>query len=284
MKSATSGILVRPEQEFRAFVKNQDEWPPHLHFHAHYEMNLVIKGGGTRYVGNHVESFEENELVLMGPNVPHCWENNRPGTNTYASLVIQWKDDFLAGALDQITEFGPIRQLLKRSAGGIKFDRYVAKEIINRKDELLAAAPFEKLILLLQLLNHLGTAGNFETLSSGDMPKPPNTCTTRIEKVYRFVKEQYTEKITLSGVAGHVNMSEGAFSRFFSRATGKPFFGFLNEYRIKIASGLLLETDLNIDEIGYVCGYECPQFFYRQFARYMGCAPRSYRNKKRETP
>jgi AraC-like DNA-binding protein len=80
-------------------------------------------------------------------------------------------------------------------------------------------------------------------------------------------------------MAGITNMSEGAFSRFFSQAAQKPFFSFLNEYRINIACKYLMETDLRVNEIGYACGYECLQFFYRQFMKYMKCSPRLYRKR-----
>lgn len=32
-------------------------------------------------------------------------------------------------------------------------------------------------------------------------------------------------------------------------------------------------------EIGFACGYECLQFYYRQFTRYVHCSPGDYRRK-----
>lgn len=267
------------ESSFRTFIKNQDLAAAPLHYHPDYEMNFVIKGLGTRRVGNNVEDFEEGDLILLAPNIPHRWKNSNKEQHAYSSLVIQWKEDFLEGAWQSAPEFKSIRKLLKLSNKGIKFDKYLAKEIRNNQSALLLLPPFEKLMLLLQLLNDLAKTDEFKTLSDEEVLYNDAVPNTRVEIVCEFIKEKYAEKITLSKVASLVNMSEGSFSRFFSQATQKPFFTFLNEYRIKVACKLLSETDLAANEIGYACGYECLQFFYRQFTRYAKCSPQVYRKK-----
>lgn len=274
--------LLKPEDSLRTFLKKQDTKQAPLHYHPNYEMNFVIKGLGTRHVGNNVEQFEEGDLILLAPNIPHCWKSAHRNDEPYASLVIQWKDNLLGNGWDSISEFDNISRLLKLSDKGIKFDKYIANEIKNRQSELLMLPPFEKLLLLLQLLNDLGQTNEFKILSNEDLPlKNNNVYNARIEMVSRFIKENYTEKITLAKVAGLTNMSEGAFSRFFSQTTGKPFFSFLNEYRIIMACKTLTETDMNADEVGYACGYECLQFFYRQFAKYVKCSPQTFRKRSK---
>lgn len=273
--------LIKPEDSFRTFLKKQDEQETPLHYHPNYEMNFVIKGIGTRYVGDNIEQFEEGDLILLAPNIPHCWKNTDRYQQPYASLVIQWKDDFLGNGWDRISEFDNIRRLLQLSSKGIKFDKYVANEIKNRQSELLMLPSFEKLLLLLQLLNDLWKSKEFEILCNEELPLNNSVYNARIEVVSRFIKENYAEKITLSKVAQLVNMSEGAFSRFFSKTIRKPFFTFLNEYRIKMACKALTETDMNADEIGYACGYECLQFFYSQFAKYVKCSPQTFRKKSK---
>jgi AraC-like DNA-binding protein len=279
MKPNFAYPLLKPEDSFRTFLKKQDVQQTPLHYHPNYEMNFVINGLGTRYVGDNIEQFEEGDLILLAPNIPHCWKNTDKGQQPYSSLVIQWKDDFLGSGWDNISEFGNIRRLLKLSSKGIKFDKYIANEIKKHQSELLMLPPFEKLLLLLQLLNDLGKTNEFKILSNAELPLESTIYNARIEIVSQYIKEKYGEKITLGKVAELVNMSQGAFSRFFSKTTQKPFCTFLNEYRIKMACKALLETDGNADEIGYACGYECLQFFYRQFSKYAKCSPQVFRKK-----
>lgn len=277
MESRFRSGLLTGYDAFHTFLKKQEELAI-PHYHADYEMNFVLEGLGTRYVGNHVEAFEEGDLILIAPNIPHCWQHSGRH-KPYASFVIQWKSDFLGNGWENITEFKDIGRLLSLAKQGVKFDKYIGKEIRQIQPRLLQLPPFEKLILLLQLLNEMSRANEYETLSEESLSLKTPVNYTRIAKVYHFIKEKYTQKITLSQIAAHMNMSEGAFSRLFSQTTGKPFFSFLNEYRVMMACKMLVETDKNTAEIGYQCGYDCLQFYYRQFSKYVGCTPKEFRKR-----
>ncbi len=43
------------------------------HFHPEYEIILNTKSNGTRIVGDSVELFDQYDLVMIGSNIPHCW-------------------------------------------------------------------------------------------------------------------------------------------------------------------------------------------------------------------
>lgn len=270
--------LLQPNSP-RIFLKHHNFENTPLHYHPNYEMNFVIKGHGKRYVGNNTEDFEEDDLILLAPRIPHRWEQSCNKKSSYSSLVFQWQEEFLGNAWQVTPELNNIQKLLQLSAKGIKFDKYISKEIKKKQKDLLTLPPFEKLILLLQLLNYLSKADELKVLCDQDSLIDTNIPNTRIKIVCQFIEKRYSEKITLANVASLVNMSEGSFSRFFSQTTKKPFFSFLNEYRAKMACKLLVETDMNANEIGYACGYESLQFFYRQFLKYIQCSPQAYRKK-----
>lgn len=271
--------LPESEKSFRVFYKTQDRQNAPLHYHPDYEMNFVIKGNGRRFVGSTIENFEAGDLIMLAPNIPHRWNNTNNAHHSYSSLVIQWKEDFLGKAWQSIPEFKPISRLFDLSNKGIKFDHCVANEIKRSQTDLLKLPPFQKLLLFLQLLDDMAKTTEFRILSEDRFPFKDDLPNSRMNKILQFIKENYAEKITLSKIASLVNMSEGAFSRFFSQAMGKPFFSFLNEYRIEMACKMLRESDSQAAEVGFACGYECLQFFYRQFARYIHCSPGDYRRK-----
>ncbi len=268
-----------PQNSSSIFLKSQGDENAPLHCHPNYEMNFVIKGQGTRYIGNNIGDFEDGDLILLAPSVPHRWQNSGKKQHNYKSLVIQWGEDFLCKEWLLNPELKDIRRLLELSVKGIKFDKYIGKEIKRKQAGLLILPPFEKLILLLQLLNDLAKSNEFKILCDEEFSFNTHIPNSRLDIICNFIKEKYPEKITLANAASLVNMSEGAFSKFFSQTTKKPFFSFLNEYRIKMARKLLSETDMRANEIGYACGYECLQFFYRQFMKYAECSPQTYRKK-----
>ena len=154
------------------------------------------------------------------------------------------------------------------------------REIKKKQTELLTLPSFEKLILLLQLLNDLAKVEEYKFLCDHNSILNNNKPNNRLETVYNFIEQKkYSEKITLAEVKSLVNMCEGAFSRFFSQTTQKPFFTFLNEYRANKWCEFLAQTDMRANEIAYRCGYESLQFFYRQFMKYIKCSPQVYRKK-----
>jgi AraC-like DNA-binding protein len=97
--------------------------------------------------------------------------------------------------------------------------------------------------------------------------------------VYQFVRNNYQEKVTLAQIASEVHMSEEAFSRFFSKFMSKPFFTFLNEYRINAACQMLIETDKPVSEVAMESGFETLPFFYRQFAKFKKLSPKKFRDR-----
>ena len=46
------------------------------HFHKEYELVLIDKNEGTRFIGDHVSNFKDGDLVLIGPNIPHLYRNS----------------------------------------------------------------------------------------------------------------------------------------------------------------------------------------------------------------
>jgi hypothetical protein len=49
---------------------------PNMHFHPELQISFIVRGKGTRLVADHVETFEEEDLVLTGTNVPHLWRSD----------------------------------------------------------------------------------------------------------------------------------------------------------------------------------------------------------------
>jgi Cupin domain len=44
-----------------------------FHQHEQLEISYVIRGSGTRIIGNTMEPFSQGEVVFIPSNIPHCW-------------------------------------------------------------------------------------------------------------------------------------------------------------------------------------------------------------------
>src|SRR6185503_13055124 len=45
------------------------EW----HHHPEFELTLTLNSQGHRLIGDHAGSYEDGDLVLVGPSLPHSW-------------------------------------------------------------------------------------------------------------------------------------------------------------------------------------------------------------------
>lgn len=269
-------LIERQElQSFGAYAYEKAEFDTPWHYHPEFELTYIISGRGIRYVGNGFEYFEENDLVLLGPNVPHCWKNTGTQTTKSAAIVIHWNNSLI----NSNREFDAIAQLFSKAQHGIKYPSAYSMKIKERLLTMLTQPPFEKLLMLFSILNDLATEGGGKTLSTVAVDASVrNYDHQRINAVHQFVRSRYQEKVTLAQIASEVHMSEEAFSRFFSKVMNKPFFTFLNEYRINAACQLLIETDKPVSDVAMEAGFETLPFFYRQFSKFKKLSPKKYRD------
>jgi len=257
--------------------KKEFDYP--WHYHQEYELTYILKGRGLRFVGNSVENFQDDDLVLIGPNIPHCWinESNHYKQSTNA-IVIYLKKDFFNESWLQSYEFKDIKKLFELSEKGIKFNHTETMKLKEKCFELPKLPPLQKLILMIQILKDLSESSGYGLLCEQKIAYNfDQSHRERLDVIYNYINEHYREKITLEDIAKQVHMSPKYFCRFFSRVMKKPFFEFLNENRISRSCQLLIETDKSISQICYDSGFESIPFFYRQFKRFKQCQPRQYR-------
>ncbi|NIJ43744.1 AraC-like DNA-binding protein/mannose-6-phosphate isomerase-like protein (cupin superfamily) [Wenyingzhuangia heitensis] len=284
MKAKYHNIIPSQGSSFRAVLFEDKEFPAAWHFHEEYELTYIVKSTGVRYVGNSMETFDNDDLVMVGANLPHCWKTIGEQTEDVKCIVIQWQEDLLKNWLDK-KEIKFIKDLLKRAQRGIRFDKELACEIKPMLLKMVELPPFERLILFMQVLQKLALSSQFELLAG---PNFTNSLSykesERINVVYDYLKENYLNKITVDDISEVMNMSSDTFSRFFKKTFHSSFFTFLNEYKISIACKMLIDTDLSISEIGYKVGYNNLTFFHRQFQKHMQVSPSKYRKSYQRIP
>jgi AraC-like DNA-binding protein len=79
-----------------------------------------------------------------------------------------------------------------------------------------------------------------------------------------------------------MKVSRATCNRLFRKSVGQSCKSFLIKVRISHASRMLLETDRNIIDISWRCGFSNLSNFNRQFKALKGASPRQFRRKSRE--
>ena len=275
MKPVLEQIDLGGQESITAFRYAKQHFETPWHFHPQHELTLIEESTGTRFIGDFVGPYKPGELVLLRSNLPHCWKNHASQPGLSISTVIQWNK----GVFAKVPELLPVFEMLKSASKGISFENDQIQPLIPLLKSLPDLRGQYLYLGLLELLIKLSDC-EYQTLSEASFTDDlPTEFGTRMARIHDFIEEHYHRKIYLRELAELVSMSEQSFSRFFSKVMGRPFFTFLNEYRINVARRLLIETDWSVAEIGYACGYESLPFFHKQFNKFMHESPSRYRKK-----
>lgn len=247
------------------------------HYHSEYELVLIIKGSGKRFVGNHVSDYQVGNLTFLGPNLPHLFRkeiNNEQG----GSLVIHFKEEFLGNDFHLIPEMQKIKLLFERSKMGIDIIGNTRDEIGRQMNKIIGLRGMSRLICLLDLLSMLADSPDYELLSNPDLSWENNRDSDRLNKVFNYLMTHFTEDIQLEKVAELANMSYSGFCRYFKNRTKKTFSHFVNEIRIGYACKRLMESDIaSISNICFESGFNNLTNFNEQFKKIVKVTPHQFK-------
>lgn len=272
----------------RSFVIKEIHAPyfdPTFHLHPEFQLSYVVKGEGNRFVGDTIKPFKAGDLVLIGPNLPHVWRNHNAYFEKNSSLsttviVIYFHDNFLGETIHRNEEFEGIRHLFQRSQHGLEITGATRSRVCELMRELLHLKAAESIIQLLKILNILSTSDECHVITqTHSVAYNTEVETQRMHQVYEFVMKNFHRKIHLEEVASIASMTRTSFSRYFKSRVNQSFSDFLREIRIEYACKLLKEGEMNIDRIGYECGFQTLSNFNRQFKKVTGQQPHQYRNE-----
>lgn len=248
------------------------------HFHPEYELTLILRGNGKRYIGSHMQNYFAGDLVLLGSNLPHCWKTENEADGISESIVIQFREDCMGADFFNRPEMHSIRNLLNKSNDGIYFNGDIEAlktqmiSLLNEKDEC------RKFIMLIDLLhvlavNEAQTILNarhyYDALSFSEKQK--------INKVMAYMVDNFQHEISLNTAAALINMTTPAFCKYFKKITRKTFIEAVNDYRIDFAARQLAHTENAVAQIGYDSGFNDISNFYKTFKERMKLSPLAYR-------
>lgn len=102
-----------------------------------------------------------------------------------------------------------------------------------------------------------------------------------VEQAIGFIRSHYREDITISTVAGDLEISEGYLSRVFKKETDYTFTNYLIYYRIQMAANLLRDCRVKVYEVADRVGYSDTNYFSAQFKKIVGVSPSEYQDRCR---
>jgi AraC-like DNA-binding protein len=288
MKAQFQKILIDTGISFIAKELKLPRFDSEYHFHPEYELKYVIKSKGKRFVGDSIENFREGDLVLLGPNIPHYWNNDpvyyERDDLKVSALLVMFSADFLGEGFFLLPEMSPIKDLLNKARGGILFPDADKTCIPVKLKKLISCEGPLKIITMLDIL--------FELTKTEMHPLLTETFVTelellnfsegslwRLKKVHEYVNANFQNKIQIQDVAEKANMTSHAFCKYFKKSTKKTFMTFLSELRVCHAKKLLIENDHTVSEICYASGFDNLSNFNRKFKAITNMTPKEFKSQ-----
>ena len=151
------------------------------------------------------------------------------------------------------------RNVVLSALGSYENDKFVGQD---RQDNV-----YSTMLTVQYLLNRF---------SSVDQKKSPV-----IKQVLNYINLHYQDELSLKMLGSMFNVNSTYLCQLFQKETGYLFSDYVNRFKIEKARQMLLNTNLRAIEISKKSGFSDPNYFFKQFKKYVGVSPRELRNFKK---
>lgn len=253
------------------------------HWHEELEVGIVRDGILTIKTPDGRWELTKGECFFINSSVLHMIQNHCPEGSSTDSLVFDAK--LIGGTMDSIFWRKYIWPITSNS--GITM---LAFSCDHQKSavELIQSAWSEC------LQNDYGFESNVRYFLTQLFviinQEHPEISTVVQKKVFQhnertktmltYIKEHFSENITVQKIADSASISESECSRCFRNVLGTSPIAYLKKYRLQHAAELLTSTHWKISYIGQQCGFSEMSYFSKSFKELYQCAPSEYRSRK----
>lgn len=256
-------------------------WYP-WHFHPELEIKHIVRGSGTRIIGDSLAPFTDGDLCVVGSGTPHCWSSAPVRGRWVRAQVVQFSPELFAPHDRGRTAFERFSTLLEDSQRGLQVLGPERSEAVKELSRLFdARTEARQLAHLVTFIAIVADGANTRMLSEPAQAKR-GARHQLAEQVLRFIKERAHLPITEEVAALEFAQSPSSFSRFFKREFGKSFSRYLAELRVGRASNLLLSKQLEVQAIARLAGFGTVASLNRHFRTIKMTTPTAYRRRARE--
>lgn len=280
MKLTSTNITNLYKSSITVIKEDGPYFSSEFHTHPEFELVYIEQGSGKRIIGNSIEEFNDDELTLIGPGLPHVWLSNKTKhqqNDLHSKAIIAYFNPrIFADCFYEMKETIALHSLLTRAKSGIDITGETKDKIVFKLKALSEADGFEKIIYLLEILNTISTSTEIHSINTSAI-ETARPVLGRLANVLDYIDLNIDKNISLNDVANKINLTPESFCRYFKQKTGKTFVDYVQETRIQRASHSLLHTDLTSAEIAYQNGFKTASGFNKLFKKYTGYCPTKFR-------
>ena len=252
-----------------------------IHWHSEMEIIYIKKGRGIINLDFEIYHVEAGDIVVVIPGQMHGIYQLEQYSMEYENIIFS-TDLFLSKHTDRLnSEF-----FLPLLSGAVSFPHIItekeeyyadAASCLDRADRICCTFPKGYELALKGYLFEFFYVIFSHSEEIHDTKKKKNL--EKIKEVIKYIETNYQSRITIDEISGICGFSSSHFMKFFKNVMGISFIDYLNDYRLSMASRILIASDDKIIKIASDCGYDNLSYFNRVFKKKYGMTPGEYRKK-----
>jgi len=280
-------LLKIPRQPLSSFNVRQDTVPfinNKWHYHIEAELIYFKKGSGTQFIGDHIQNFNDGDLILIGSNLPHYWRFDtkyfKNDSEEQADVTVaHFREDFWGDEFLNLPENKAIRSVFEKAKRGINIQGDTKEIIASLLGQMLHAEGSRRLILLIEALTLISESQVVPLASIGFDHGHKEAENDRINAIYEYTLANFRRHIPTDEIAAIANISPHSFCRYFKSRTRKTYSQFINEIKVGHICKLLIEDKISIKQICFESGFRNFASFHKYFKQVTGKTPLQYQKK-----
>lgn len=156
-------------------------------------------------------------------------------------------------------------------------DHRLAALMLAMRDEVREGCPSGRLYaesISLALLAYL--AGKYATPSAAN-GRATSLSPAQKREVIDYIRANLTGNISVTELAGLVQMSPSHFARMFKTSFGVAPYRFVMQERIEGAKDMLSNTNMSASQVAMAFGFSSQSHFVKVFRQFTGATPKQYK-------
>ena len=247
------------------------------HFHPEWELILLMEHSLSITCGQRQYLAKAGDLVLFSPNQPH--EFHKVGESC-TFLCLQLSSQSVAQIFPSIERI-TVESLFPREHLSEEYCRQIKTTVLNMADVYLRRDTCYELYCAGQahlLLHRLICGMPHHILSSGELSSRDKS-NARLNRLIRFVDENYMRKIRLTDFAESEDRSVSYLSHFIKDTLNQSFQEYVNTVRFNCACKLIASGQEKMLDVCMESGFSDYRYFTRTFREQVGMTPEQYRQQ-----
>ncbi|MBQ7918600.1 MAG: helix-turn-helix domain-containing protein [Lachnospiraceae bacterium] len=230
---------------------------------------LNVRSQGEFHIGGNIYQIQPGTALIISPGTPYSYTN--PSGN--------YMDDWLHFTVSEPAMFNSQFPSVNTPipSGSAEVYTTLIRQLLWESSYTPAPYAEKNIDALFEvIINHLLSA-----LTHADTALPATPYADRLRAIRLDIQNDLTNTSDISACAQGLGISESYFQHIYTQLFGTSYQQDVIHFRIEHAKNTLLTTDLPMEQIAEICGYNSPVHFYRQFKKIAGVTPAKFRKNNK---